>query len=91
MRLFLSSVLLCATFAYAQDFRWNGYPKPASGVVVVTVDNHGKVTAAKVAQSTGDPRLDAMALNTFKRWKFKPGTASRVRIPVTFAPPGVKY
>ena len=85
-------VLLFGTVASAQDFKWIGYPKPASGVVVVDVDRSGKVTAARIAQSTGDPRLDALAVDKFKQWRFKPGAAApHVKIPITFAPPGAKY
>jgi len=94
VKLFALFVFLYGTIAYAQDldFRWNGYPKPASGIVVVDVDKAGKVTGARMLQTTGDRRLDAMALKTFKKWRFKPGTtAPHVKIPITFAPSGTKY
>jgi TonB family protein len=85
-------LLLSALAAHAQDFTWVGYPSPRSGIVMVDVDKTGKVTGAKMAQSTGDPRLDALALKKFKQWRFEAGkTAPHVRIPVTFYVPGAKH
>jgi protein TonB len=56
-----------------------------SGVCVVDVDpGSGNVTGASMAESTGDPILDDSAVRTFRKWRFKPGTVSRVRIPVEF-------
>jgi TonB family protein len=56
-----------------------------SGVCVVDVDpGSGNVTGASMAQSTGNPILDDSAVRTFRKWRFRPGTVSRVRIPVEF-------
>jgi TonB family protein len=56
-----------------------------SGVCVVDVDpGSGNVTGASMAQSTGNAILDDSAVRTFRKWRFKPGTVSRVRIPVEF-------
>jgi periplasmic protein TonB len=56
-----------------------------SGVCVVDVDPwSGNVTAASMTQSTGNPVLDDSAVRTFRRWRFKPGTVSKVQIPVEF-------
>jgi len=56
-----------------------------SGVCVVSVDpRNGSVTEASMAQSTGDPRLDNAAIRAFRRWRFKPGTVSKVKIPIEF-------
>jgi TonB family protein len=63
-----------------------------SGVIVVTVDpNTGRVTSASVAQSIGSPILDNAAVSTFREWKFRPGTVSKVRIPITFTMTGASY
>jgi TonB family protein len=60
-----------------------------SGVCVVSVDPaSGSVTQASMAQSTGSPLLDKSALSTVRMWKFKPGTVSKVRIPVEFTMTG---
>jgi protein TonB len=56
-----------------------------SGVCVITVDPEtGKVTDATMTQSTGNRVLDKMTTETFKRWQFKPGTISEVRLPISY-------
>lgn len=63
-----------------------------SGVCIVTVDtSSGAVTDASMAQSIGNPILDNSAMSTFKRWRFKPGTVSKVKIPITFTMTGASY
>jgi TonB family protein len=57
-----------------------------SGVVRVSVDpSSGVVTAARMQLSTGHSFLDDVALAAFRKWRFKPGTVSQVRIPITFS------
>ena len=63
-----------------------------SGVCVMTIDpGSGSVTSATMAQSTGSPILDNAATSAFRRWRFKPGTVSRVRTPITFTMSGAQY
>ena len=63
-----------------------------SGVCVVTVDvGSGSVTDASMAQSIGNSILDNSAVSAFRRWKFKPGTVSKVKIPITFTMTGASY
>ncbi len=63
-----------------------------SGVCVVTVDTgSGRVTDADMAVSIGSPILDNAALSAFRNWRFKPGTVSKVRIPITFTMAGASY
>lgn len=63
-----------------------------SGVCVMNVDtSSGAVTSADMAQSTGSPILDNAAVSAFRRWRFKPGTVSRVRTPITFTMSGAQY
>jgi protein TonB len=63
-----------------------------SGVCVMTVDTgSGAVTSADMAQSTGSPILDNAATSAFRRWRFKPGTVSKVRTPITFTMSGASY
>jgi protein TonB len=63
-----------------------------SGVCVVSVDmGSGSVTDATMAQSIGNPILDNAALSAFRRWRFKPGTVSKVKIPITFTMAGASY
>jgi protein TonB len=63
-----------------------------SGVCVMTVDpSTGAVTSAVMAQSTGNPILDNAATSAFRRWRFKPGTVSKVRTPITFTMTGAQF
>jgi protein TonB len=83
----ISSVKALATYAptpqYPPKARLDGIT--GSGVCVVSIDpGSGSVTEASMAQSTGDPRLDNAAVSTFRKWRFKPGTVSTVRIPIEF-------
>ena len=42
-------------------------------------------------QSIGNPILDNSTVSAFRRWRFKPGTPVRVRIPITFVLTGTLY
>ena len=56
-----------------------------SGICVVSVDTAtGTVTNATMFQSTGSPLLDKVTIQTFKSWRFKPGTVSQVRVPISY-------
>jgi TonB family protein len=62
------------------------------GVCVVEVDaRSGSVTSASMASSIGNPILDNAALSAFRQWRFKPGSVSKVRIPITFTTTGAQY
>ena len=56
-----------------------------SGICVVTVETAtGTVTDAAMFQSTGSPLLDKLTIQTFKGWRFKPGTVSQLRVPISY-------
>jgi TonB family protein len=56
-----------------------------SGVCVMLVDTlSGNVTNVTMTQSTGNRVLDKVTTDTFRRWRFKPGSVSQVRVPVTY-------
>jgi TonB family protein len=56
-----------------------------SGIVVMEIDpSTGEVKRATMAQSTGSEILDRAALDAFRRWRFKPGTRSPIKTPITF-------
>lgn len=56
-----------------------------SGVCLMLVDiASGTVTNATMTQSTGNRVLDKVTTETFRRWRFKPGSVSQVRVPVTY-------
>jgi TonB family protein len=86
-----SSAKALATFAplpkYPLKVRSNGVT--GSGVCVVSVDQaSGRVTGTSMEQSTGDSTLDKSAVRAFRKWRFKPGTVSKVRIPIEFTMTG---
>ena len=56
-----------------------------SGVAVFHIDpKTGYVTAATMEKSMLYPMLDHAALAAFSRWRFKPGTSRKIRIPVRY-------
>jgi TonB family protein len=56
-----------------------------AGVAILAVDpNTGVVKKAEMAISTGHGVLDNAALEAFREWRFKPGTVSKVKIPIRF-------
>ena len=56
-----------------------------SGVCVMTVDTaSGNVTSVVMEQSTGDGILDKVTTDAFRKWRFKPGTVSQVRVPISY-------
>ena len=62
-----------------------------SGIAAITVDpNSGLAVDAMMEQSIGNPILDNSSVFAFRRWRFKPGTPRRVRIPITFVLTGAQ-
>ena len=58
----------------------------ATGVFVLNVDaKTGQVTSIKIERRTGYQVLDVAALNALIKWRFKPHSVTKVRIPVIFA------
>ena len=55
-----------------------------SGIILVELDRSGNVKAASMAPSTGSAILDQAALDGFRRARFKPGTPSPIKIPISF-------
>ena len=78
--------------ALALSAPWPEYPTVArqngitgDGVAMMTIDPlRGSVTHVSMWKSTGNRHLDDAALRSFRRWRFKPGSVSRVTAPVTF-------
>jgi TonB family protein len=87
-----SSLSLSAAQAMAVSAPLPEYPYQAkhanitgNGICVIIVDTaSGKVTNAMMAQSTGNAILDKVTTETFRRWRFKPGSVSQVRVPITY-------
>jgi TonB family protein len=65
---------------------WAKQGLTGKGVVLVTIDQQtGKVTGARMEQSTGNAQLDGAALAAYSQWRFQPGTGAQVKIPIEFA------
>ncbi|MDQ2660084.1 MAG: energy transducer TonB, partial [Verrucomicrobiota bacterium] len=53
-----------------------------SGVALLTIDpGSGAVVEVAMAQSTGSSVLDHAAVSGLRRWRFRPGTAPKIRVP----------
>jgi TonB family protein len=59
---------------------WEG-----SMLLELQITSQGSVDHVEILQHTRYPLLELAAKQGFRRWRFTPGTASRVRIPVTFS------
>jgi len=76
--------------SYPYEARRSG--TTGSGVAQLTVNSAaGNVIDARMAQTTGSPILDNATLSAFRRWRFKPGAASNVDVPITYTLTGVSY
>jgi len=78
--------------ALALSAPWPEYPSAArqngitgDGVALMMIDSRrGSVTHVSMLKSTGNPSLDDAAMRSFRRWRFRPGSISRLKAPVTF-------
>lgn len=68
--------------AVAASHRWD-----VQGAFLLNFDSNGKVTQVQMSRSTGHAVLDTLAIETLKRWRFRPGAAGREWVPITFWPP----
>ena len=66
---------------------WAKQGLTGKGVVLVTIDKEtGKVTGAKMFESTGNQLLDGAALQAYSQWRFKPGSSvSQLKMPIEFS------
>jgi protein TonB len=63
-----------------------------SGICVLTIDSaSGLVIDAAMEQAIGSEILDQSAIRAFKRWRFKPGSPGKLRIPITFLLTGASF
>jgi periplasmic protein TonB len=63
-----------------------------SGVALLTIDQTlGTMTDVLMAQSCGNAILDNSTLDALRRWRFKPASVARVRVPITYTLMGVSY
>jgi TonB family protein len=63
-----------------------------SGVALLTIDEtSGTVTSVLMIQSCGNAILDNSTLDALRRWRFKPGSATKVQVPITYTLMGVLF
>ena len=55
-----------------------------SGLYLMTINEKGLVTSVTVASTSGHKILDKQAVTTLKRWRFRPGTVTKINMPVTW-------
>lgn len=64
---------------------WAKQGLTGKGVVLVTIDKEtGKVTGARMLESTGNQLLDGAALQAYSQWRFKPGSVTQLKMPIEF-------
>ncbi|MBA3486356.1 MAG: energy transducer TonB [Lysobacter sp.] len=62
-------------------------------LIRLTVGTDGRAAGVEMLESSGQPALDASALEAVKTWRFEPATrggqpaATKINVPVTFTPP----
>jgi len=89
----ISSAKAQAVFAPRPEYPYEARSRriTGSGVCVLTLDPSGTVTDASMAQSIGNPILDNATVSTFRRWRFKAGAFSKVKVPITYTMSGASY
>jgi periplasmic protein TonB len=90
----ISTAKTLATYAPRPKYPYEARSRHITGrgVCVVEVDpGSGSVTSASMASGSGNPALDKAALSAFRQWRFRPGSVSKVRIPITFTTTGAQY
>jgi periplasmic protein TonB len=90
----ISNAKASAVFAPRPEYPYEARSRhvTGSGVCVLTIDTaSGNVTDATMAQSIGSPILDNSTTSTFRRWRFKPGAFSKVKVPITYTMTGASY
>jgi len=90
----ISTAKALATYAPRPQYPYEARSRGITGrgVCVVEINaGSGSVTSASMASSIGNPILDNAALSAFRRWRFKPGSVSKARIPITFTTTGAQY
>ena len=67
---------------YPYKARANGHE--GAGIFRLAVQPNGAVSNVTTKKSTGFAELDECATAALRRWRFKPGAAEYVEVPVTF-------
>ena len=89
-----SSVKVFAIYAPRPEYPYEARRQrtTGSGLVVLMIDSStGRVTDARMSQSTGSVVLDNSAVSALQRWQFKSGTIAKVQVPITYTLSGASY
>ena len=63
-----------------------------SGIATLTIESAtGAVVNVTMSRSTGSVVLDNATISGFRRWRFRPGTVSRVQTPITYTLTGASF
>ena len=60
------------------------------GVYTLHIRTDGSVSAVTIVQSTGHKILDDYAAAAYAQWRFRPGRAHEVQLPITFTMQGAR-
>ena len=91
---FLLSVKAMVTYAPRPVYPYQARRQriTGSGIALLSVDQtSGTVTDVLITQSCGDAILDNSTLEALRRWRFKPGSVAKVKVPITYTLMGVSY
>jgi protein TonB len=58
------------------------------GIFILHVRPDGTVASVEIAESTGHAELDQSGVAAFRKWRFRPGTVTKVNIPLAFTMQG---
>jgi TonB family protein len=58
-----------------------------SGRFEIDFDESGNAKSVQTIQSTGNRLLDSNTVHTFMQWRAKPGSKSKIVVPITYAKP----
>ena len=61
-----------------------------SGKFLITFRRRWRCNGRRRRQSTGSPILDQTSINTFRRWRCKPGVYNKVYVPITYTMEGAQ-
>ncbi len=90
----MSSVRALATFSPRPAYPYEARRQKITGegMALLTVETaSGIVRDVTMLASTGNDLLDQSTVAALRRWRFQPGTVSRVKCPITFTLTGAQY
>src|SRR5438067_7147289 len=75
-----------ATYTPQPVWPFGAHPqRTTTGVFMLRVRPDGTVARVDPVQSTGYPTLDLASMDAFYKWRFVPGSAENVKIPIVWS------